>query len=90
MPIEHISDTARWVAVYRASAANPQEDDYLDWAYTHDHASGTLPPTTQGSVMLGPHAQGNPWPLPPGRYVAHYLLTDQYHSAAATRFSVRR
>jgi endonuclease/exonuclease/phosphatase family metal-dependent hydrolase len=79
-----------WVAIYRASAANPQKDDYLDWAYTHDHASGTLPPTTQGSVMLGPHAQGNPWPLPPGRYVAHYLLTDQYHSAAATRFSVRR
>ena len=54
------------------------------------HASGTLPPTRQGSVMLGPNAQGNPWPLPPGRYVVHYLLTDQYHSAAGTRFSVSR
>jgi endonuclease/exonuclease/phosphatase family metal-dependent hydrolase len=79
-----------WVAAYRASAANPHKDDYLDWAYTHRHASGTLPPRTNGSVTLGPHAQGNPWPLPPGRYVVHYLLADQYHSAAATRFRVTR
>jgi endonuclease/exonuclease/phosphatase family metal-dependent hydrolase len=79
-----------WVAVYRASAANPQKDDYLTWAYTGGHASGTLPPRTNGSVTLGPNAQGKPWPLPPGRYVVRYLLVDQYHSAAATSFSVSR
>jgi endonuclease/exonuclease/phosphatase family metal-dependent hydrolase len=79
-----------WVAVYRASAANPQKDDYLVWAYTGRHASGTLPPSTNGSVTLGPNAQGKPWPLPPGRYVVRYLLVDQYHSAAATRFAVSR
>jgi hypothetical protein len=79
-----------WVAVYRAAAANPQKDDYLVWDYTNRHASGTLPPRTNGSVTLGPKAQGNPWPLPPGHYVARYLLTDQYHSAAAAKFSVSR
>jgi endonuclease/exonuclease/phosphatase family metal-dependent hydrolase len=79
-----------WLAVYRASASNPRKDDYKLWDYTWRHASGTLPPRTNGSLTLGPNAQGNPWPLPPGRYVVHYLLADQYHSAAATRFSVRR
>jgi endonuclease/exonuclease/phosphatase family metal-dependent hydrolase len=79
-----------WVAVYRASAANPQKDDYLVWAYTGRHASGTLPPSTNGSVTLGPNAQGKPWPLPPGRYVVRYLLVDQYHSTAAARFAVGR
>ena len=52
------------------------------------HASGTLPPSTKGAVSLGADAQGGPWPLPPGRYVVHYLLADQYRSAGSAPFTV--
>jgi endonuclease/exonuclease/phosphatase family metal-dependent hydrolase len=77
-----------WLAVYKASASDPKSDDYLIWAYTALHASGTLPPSTEGSVALGPDTQGAPWPLPPGHYVVHYLLADQYSSAGSARFTV--
>ena len=79
-----------WLGVYRASAPDPSSDDYLIWEYTGRHASGTVPPRTEGSVALGPDAQGGPWPLPPGHYIVHYLLADQYNSAGAARFTVRR
>jgi predicted small secreted protein len=79
-----------WLGVYRASAPDPRSDDYLIWGYTGLHASGTVPPVTEGSVTLGPDAQGGPWPLPPGHYIVHYLLADQYNSAASARFTVRR
>ena len=77
-----------WLGVYRAKAADPQTDSYSIWAYTGLHASGTLPPSTHGAVTLGPDTQGGPWPLPPGRYVVHYLLADQYRSAGSARFTV--
>jgi len=77
-----------WVSVFKAGASDPENDDFLLWSYTGQHASGTVPPTTDGSVTLGPDAQGQPWPLPPGDYVVHYLLADQYDSAGSTRFTV--
>ena len=79
-----------WLGVYKATAADPRTDSYLIWAYTGLHASGTLPPSTHGSVTLGPDTQGGPWPLPPGRYVVHYLLADQYRSAGSAPFAVSR
>jgi hypothetical protein len=78
-----------WLGVYEADASNPEEDDYLIWAYTGGHAAGTLPPTTAGSASLGPNSQGAPWPLSAGDYVVHYLLADEYESAGSARFSVR-
>ncbi len=77
-----------WIGVYRASAANPDKDYYLLWGYTGLHDSGALPPTVAGSMVLDGSSQGKPWPLPPGRYVVHYLLTDQYTSAGSTPFRV--
>jgi endonuclease/exonuclease/phosphatase family metal-dependent hydrolase len=77
-----------WIGVYRASAADPKADDYLVWSYTGGHDSGALPPTVAGSVTLDESSQGKPWPLPPGDYVAHYLLSDQYESAANVTFTV--
>jgi hypothetical protein len=77
-----------WLGVYKAGAADPRVDDYLIWAYTGLHASGTTPPSTEDEVTMGPRTQGRPWPLPPGHYVVHYLLTDQYRSADRTRFIV--
>jgi hypothetical protein len=78
-----------WIAVYKASAADPEKDSYLIWRYTAGHAAGTLPPKTDGAATLGRPGQGKAWPLPPGRYVIHYLLADQYHSAGRTSFTVR-
>ena len=42
-----------WLAVYKAGAADPNKDSYTDWAYTGLHTSGTLPPSTHGSVTFG-------------------------------------
>jgi hypothetical protein len=47
-----------------------------------------LPPSVSGSFMLDGSSQGKPWPLPPGDYVVHYLLTDQYTSAGSAAFTV--
>ena len=78
-----------WLGVYKAAASNSEQDDYLIWAYTGGHASGTVPPTTAGQASLGPDSQGAPWPLPKGDYVVHYLLADEYESAGSAAFSVR-
>ncbi len=78
-----------WVAVYRADAADPSKDSYLVWAYTGGHNSGALPPSTHGEIVFGRDQQGKPWPLPPGHYTVHYLLTDKYDSVGSTSFTVR-
>lgn len=78
-----------WVAVYRAGADDPKKDDYLVWAYTGGHDAGALPPSTHGRLVFGRDQQGHPWPLPPGRYTVHYLLTDQYDSVGSAAFTVR-
>ena len=78
-----------WLGVFEASASDPEKDSYLIWTYAAGHSAGTLPPTTDGGVSLGPGSQGAPWPLPAGDYVLHYLLADQYESAGQTEFSVR-
>ncbi len=77
-----------WIGVYEAKAADPKIDYYLIWAYTGQHASGTVPPSVVGSVTMGESTQGRPWPLPPGDYVVHYLLTDRYRSAASASFTI--
>lgn len=73
-----------WIGVYRKSASDPKKDSYLLWGYTGGHESGALPPTVFGAMTLGEESQGRPWPLPPGEYRIHYLLTDQYNSAGFT------
>ncbi len=78
-----------WLGVFKASAQDPEKDDYLIWQYAAGHAAGTLPPTTDGGATLGPESQNEPWPLPPGDYVVHYLLADEYESAGTAEFSVR-
>jgi hypothetical protein len=77
-----------WIGVYTADEADPEVDYYLIWNYTALHASGTLPPTVEGSVLMDETAQGRPWPLPPDEYVVHYLLTDDYVSAGSAAFEV--
>jgi endonuclease/exonuclease/phosphatase family metal-dependent hydrolase len=78
-----------WIGVYRAGHDDTENDDYTVWGYTGGHDAGALPPTTAGELVLGPDHQGSPWPLPKGRYVAHYLLTDQYRSVGKVSFTVR-
>ena len=78
-----------WLGVYRADAADPKIDNYLIWNYTGLHASGTDPPVVDGSVTFDDSTMGIPWwPLEPGRYVVHYLVTDRYRSIGSAAFEV--
>jgi endonuclease/exonuclease/phosphatase family metal-dependent hydrolase len=77
-----------WIGFYEASAADPKKDDYLLWGYTGGHESGALPPQVFGEMTFDEDSQGGPWPLPPGEYRIHYLLTDQYKSAGYTEITV--
>jgi Endonuclease/Exonuclease/phosphatase family len=77
-----------WIGVYEADKADPKVDSYLVWNYTGLHASGTVPPAVEGSVTMDGSAQGGTWPLPPGRYVVHYLVTDRYRSIGSATFEV--
>ena len=77
-----------WIGVYKADKADPKVDSYLVWNYTGLHGSGTVPPAVDGSVTMDGSAQGAPWPLPPGDYVVHYLVTDRYRSIGSASFSV--
>ncbi len=78
-----------WIGVYRAKKDNPNKDPYLLWGYTGGHDSGALPPTVSGAMTLNQDSQGKPWPLPAGKYVARYLLADQYESAGLVPFTVK-
>jgi len=77
-----------WIGVYKAGKADPKVDSYLVWNYTGLHGSGTVPPAVDGSVTMDGSAQGGPWPLPPGRYVVHYLVTDRYRTIGNASFTV--
>ncbi|MCJ7831938.1 MAG: endonuclease/exonuclease/phosphatase family protein, partial [Actinobacteria bacterium] len=78
-----------WIGVYRKSAPDPTQDDYLLWGYTGGHESGALPPQVFGEMTLGEKSQGSPWPLPAGKYRIHYLLTDKYKSAGYVDVTVK-
>jgi len=77
-----------WIGVYEAAASDPERHDYLVWGYTGGHDSGALPPAVFGAMTMGPDSQGHPWPLPPGDYRIHYLLSDQYASAGSVEVTV--
>jgi len=78
-----------WLGVYRADAADPKIDGYTIWNYTGLHASGTDPPVADGSVTFDDSTMGIPWwPLRPGTYVVHYLVTDRYRSIGSATFEV--
>jgi hypothetical protein len=47
-----------------------------------------LPPQVFGEMIFDEDSQGSPWPLPPGKYRIHYLLTDKYASAGFTDITV--
>ncbi len=77
-----------WIGVYRAAKSDPKVDSYLIWNYVGLHAAGAVPPSVEGSMTLDETVMGNPWPLPPGRYVVHYLVVDRYRSIGSATFEV--
>jgi hypothetical protein len=77
-----------WIGVYEATRSDPRVDSYLIWSYSQRHESGTAPPSVTGSLTMDETAQGRPWPLPPGTYVVHYLVTDRYRSIGSASFRV--
>ena len=76
-----------WIGVYKKGAADPNVDYYLIWQYTGGAGSGTSAGTVAGTMtMQKGTVEGEPWPLPSGRYVMYYLLADGYKWAARTEF----
>ncbi|HYG71060.1 MAG TPA: hypothetical protein VEC15_02080 [Actinomycetota bacterium] len=77
-----------WIGVYKANKADPKVHYYLIWNYTGLHDSGTEVPVVDGSVTFDDSTMGGPWPLHPGEYVVHYLVTDRYRSIGSATFEV--
>lgn len=69
-----------WIGVY-AAGGDPLNDSYLEYIYTKTTIAAT------GSIDEA--AEGD-WPLPPGKYEAHYLLDDGYVSLAKVRFTITK
>jgi endonuclease/exonuclease/phosphatase family metal-dependent hydrolase len=78
-----------WIGVYKAPA-NPANDSYLIWQYTGGATAGTLHGMPAGTLTLDGTAQGEPWPLPAGKYQVFYLLADAYTPAAKVSFMVTK
>ena len=79
-----------WIGVYKKGAADPNVDSYLIWQYTGGAGSGTSAGTVAGTMTMDKGTvEGEPWPLPPGRYVMYYLLADGYKWVAKTEFRVK-
>ncbi|MDH5334375.1 MAG: hypothetical protein OEW65_10870 [Thermoleophilia bacterium] len=68
-----------WIGLYERGA-DPLADYYLAYRYTGA--------AVEGSVAFGDAGYG-PWPLPPGRYTAYYLLTDVYRQVASVDFVIK-
>jgi hypothetical protein len=77
-----------WIGIYEAATSDPKVDSYLIWNYSQLHESGTAPPAVSDSMTMDETAMGGPWPLRPGTYVVHYLVTDRYRSIGSARFQV--
>ena len=68
-----------WIGLYERGG-DPLVDYYI--AYRYARAA------VEGSVTFDEKEYG-PWPLPPGRYTAYYLLTDVYRAVASVDFVVK-
>lgn len=68
-----------WIGLYERGA-DPVVDYYIAYRYTRAAVEGTVTFDERGY---------GPWPLPPGRYTAFYLLTDVYRQIAAVDFVVK-
>ena len=69
-----------WIGIY-AAGGDPLVDSYLEYIYTKTTiaASGTIDEAAEGD-----------WPLPPGKYEAHYLIDDGYVSLAKVPFTITK
>jgi hypothetical protein len=68
-----------WIGVYPAGA-DPLVDDWLLYRYTETRI--------QARLDIDDAAEGDAWPLAPGRYDIHYLLDDGYASLARATVTV--
>ncbi len=68
-----------WIGLYERGG-DPLVDYYIAYRYTRA--------AVEGAVTFDERGYG-PWPLPPGRYTAFYLLTDVYRQIASVDFVVK-
>jgi endonuclease/exonuclease/phosphatase family metal-dependent hydrolase len=70
-----------WIGIYPEATEPARGTDALVWRHTRA--------TIVGEAVLDSTAEGEGWPLPPGRYALHLLRDDGYVSLARAPFSVR-
>jgi imidazolonepropionase-like amidohydrolase/endonuclease/exonuclease/phosphatase family metal-dependent hydrolase len=71
-----------WIGILPDAADAAAMASYPIWRHTGTRIDGDLTIGAGGS-------EDEPWPLPPGRYRALYLLNDTVSSVAQARFEVR-
>ena len=76
-----------WVGLFPCHRVCGGVSTYLDYLYTHTRVVGSV--TFRKGAYLGEGTE--PWPLPPGQYIARVLLDDGYASIGRSpRFRVVR
>ena len=75
-----------WIAIFRAPASTLR-DAHLLWRHTGTQADGTLS-LDGAAAVVDQSSAGGIWPLPPGEYVAAYLLDDAPVAVARTTFRI--
>jgi hypothetical protein len=70
-----------WIGIYPEGTEPGRGADALVWRHTRA--------TIAGDAVLDASAEGEGWPLAPGRYALHLLRDDGYVSLARAAFSVR-
>jgi endonuclease/exonuclease/phosphatase family metal-dependent hydrolase len=76
-----------WIGLFPCHRVCGGVSTYIDYLYTHTQVVGSR--TFRQGAYLGEGTE--PWPLPPGQYVARLLLDDGYRSIGTSpRFRVVR
>jgi endonuclease/exonuclease/phosphatase family metal-dependent hydrolase len=69
-----------WIGVYAEGSDPVRDAEALVWRHTQT--------AIEGEAVLDGSAEGDGWPLGPGRYTLHLLRDDGYLSLASASFSV--
>ena len=75
-----------WIAVFRAPAEDLVDTSLL-WRHTLARVDGTVVLDADAAIV-DQSSVGGRWPLPPGDYVAAYLLDDGPEAVARVPFRI--
>jgi phospholipase C len=77
-----------WIGVY-PMGVSPHEGSIV-WGYVGGGGHTAGAGVRDGTITLGPGSENDTnWPLPPGKWLAYFLVDDGYTALVSTEFSVR-